>query len=344
MTLLQNVYCCFGLPVLLTAGWFCESNTLSQDPFFVEGATMGTKYHVTYFDPQHRDLKPSIDSLLNLVNRSINTYDPATEVSVFNRSEKGIRLVLPFFHPVLSKALEVAALSGGAFDPTVMPLVNAWGFGPDRSLKPTRVVIDSLRQFVGYQKIVLTNDSVTKSDPRVQLDFGGIGQGYGADVVASFLKAKGITNFLVEIGGEGIAWGKNLKRNSDWTIGILDPNSTPDHQFYKAYVRLNNKSFTTAGNYFNYRVIEGRKYGHTLDPKTGEPVQHKLLSVSVFTHDCTTADAWDTALLAAGFDKAVELLKRNSTLDALLLYSTQSGEIKTYCTPGLTHLIDLEQN
>jgi thiamine biosynthesis lipoprotein len=311
-------------------------------PRYAEGKTMGTTYRIIYFDKHDRDFTPSIDSLLVLVNQSINTYDPLSEVSLFNKSKNGIRFKIPFLKFPLQKALEVASLTEGAFDPTIMPLVNAWGFGPDRHPINKNLKVDSIKQIVGYRKIKIEKDSVKKSDPRVQLDFGGIGQGYGADVVATFLKAKGVTNFLVELGGEGVASGKNLQKNSYWTVGILDPNSTRENQFFKAYVTLRDQSFTTAGNYFNYRVIDGKKYGHTIDPRTGYPVEHTLLSASVFTSDCTTADAWDTAFMVLGVDKTIALLKVQSHLDALLIYLSPQGQMQTYVTPGIKKFIVIE--
>jgi thiamine biosynthesis lipoprotein len=238
----------------------------------------------------------------------------------------------------------VAVASQGAFDPTVMPLVNAWGFGSEKSTKPNARMIDSLRQFVGYEKIRLGDDSIRKEDARVQLDFGGIGQGYGADVIASFLKSKGISDLLVELGGEGIAAGKNLAKNDHWKIGILNPNSTLTNQYFKAYVSLANRSFTTSGNYFNYREVDGKKYGHTVDPKTGYPVQHLLLSASVFAADCATADAWATALMVCGHEKAIALLASQPSLDALLIFSAPNGQLDTYTTPGLKNYIRIEEN
>lgn len=331
--------------ILLVALIFISSGSRQHfmvKPIKVSGVTMGTTYHITYFDSRQRDLKNSIDSILVLVNKSINSYDPSSEVCAFNKSKKGIAFRLPYLYAPLKKALEVAAQSNGAFDPTVLPLVNLWGFGPDKLLQPDSAMVDSLLSFVGYNKIKLNSDSVIKTDPRVQLDFGGIGQGYGVDIVAKFLKSRGIENFLVEIGGEGIASGKNISKNGLWKIGILDPNSTLENQFFKAYVSVENQSFTTSGNYFNYRTINGRKYGHMLDPKSGYPVQHELLSVSVFAKDCATADAWDTALMVLGHKKAIELLKEHPELDALLIFSSEEGKLETYITSGLKQSITIE--
>jgi len=311
-------------------------------PLRIEGATMGTTYHITYFDKKHRDFKASVDSLLKVVNRSINTYDPTAEVSVFNKSTRGVAIRLPYLYPPIAKAHEVYTASQGAFDLTVMPLVNAWGFGPAKPIRPDSARIDSLRKIVGFEKIRYTRDSVVKADPRVQLDFGGIGQGYGADVVADFLKKKGVANMLVELGGEGMAVGQNLASGKPWQIGIIDPRSTIDHQFFKAYVSVKDRSFTTAGNYFNYYEIDGQKYSHTIDPGTGFPAQRALLSASVFAADCMTADAWDTAFMVMGHEKAIVLLKQHPELEALLIYSLPDGSLETYVTPGLKHTVTLE--
>jgi thiamine biosynthesis lipoprotein len=204
---------------------------------------------------------------------------------------------------------------------------------------PDKRVVDSLKAFVDYRQILLVKDSIQKSDPRVQLDFGGIGQGYGADVIADFLRSRKILNFLVELGGEGIASGRNLKTNASWRIGVLDPHSTQEEQRFKAYVGLQNRSFTTSGNYFNYRIVKGRKYGHTIDPRTGYPVQHSLLSASVFAGDAATADAWATALMVAGVQEAKTLLNAHPELDALLIFSADTGSIQTYATPGIRDFI-----
>lgn len=312
------------------------------EPIKVEGKTMGTTYHITYFDEKKRNFKSSIDSLLVVVNKSINNYDTLSEISLFNRSERGIAITLPYFFPPLAKAREVFEASDGAFDPTVLPLVNAWGFGAGKQINPDSAQVDSIKAYVGFDKVKYTKDSVTKSEPNVQLDFGGIGQGYGADVIADFLRSKNVTNMLVELGGEGMAVGKNLTTGKPWQIGILDPNSTYENQFFKAYVSLTDKSFTTSGNYFNYHEIDGKKYSHTIDPETGFPARRAILSASIFTTDCITADAWGTAMMAMGHEKAIAILKNHPELDVLLIYTNAEGKMETFITPGLEPLIKLE--
>lgn len=306
-------------------------NAEDKTPIKIEGETMATSYHITYFDSKHRNFKTSVDSILVLVNQSINNYNPTSEVSLFNKSKTGFKFTLPYLLPPVKVASKVFSDSQGAFDPTVMPLVNLWGFGSQKVSRPDSSKIDSIRNFIGFEKIQFSQDSVWKLDPRSQLDFGGIGQGYGADVITDFLKSKGIKNMLVELGGEGMAIGINLQSGKSWELGILDPNSTEREQKFKAYVSLTNRSFTTSGNYFNYREVDGKKYSHTIDPTTGYPAMREILSASVFADDCTTADAWGTAIMSMGHTKAIELLKKHPELDAFLIYSTEDG-MATFAT------------
>lgn len=314
----------------------------STEPIRIEGETMATTYHITYFDSQQRNFKSDIDSILVLVNQSINNYNPNSEVSLFNKSKTGFRFNLPYLYKPIAVMQQVYTDSEGAFDPTVMPLVNLWGFGSQKVVRPDSAKIDSIRSFIGFDKITFNNDSVWKSDWRTQLDFGGIGQGYGADVITDYLKSQGVNNMLVELGGEGMAVGKNLQSGKPWELGILNPNSTRDNQYFKAYVSLTDKSFTTSGNYFNYRELDGKKYSHTIDPFTGYPATRALLSASIFAEDATLADAWGTALMVMGHEKAIETLKKHPEIDAFLIYSTNEG-LATFATEGITPFLKIEK-
>jgi FAD:protein FMN transferase len=324
--------------------WKWRESKKIAEPMKIEGKTMGTTYHITYFDEKKRNFTASVDSLLALVNKSINTYDPESEVSRFNKGKTGFRFSLPYLLPPIKTAQEVVRGSSGAFDPTVMPLVYAWGFGSkkDKPL-PTKSQIDSIKSFIGFEKIQFNNDSLWKTDVRAQLDFGGIGQGYGADVITDFLKAKGIKNMLVELGGEGMACGTNVQSGKPWELGILDPNSTHDSLFFKAYIKLTDKSFTTSGNYFNYRIVDGKKYSHTIDPQTGYQAERAILSASIFASDCATADAWATACMVMGHEKAIEVLKSHPELEAFFIYTDASGKVETYMTKGLESMIELNK-
>lgn len=319
--------------------WKWRGREIPMEPIRIEGQTMATTYHITYFDREQRNFKSEVDSLLVLVNLSINNYNPNSEVSIFNKSA-GFRFKLPYLYPPIKVAQQVYTDSQGAFDPSVMPLVNLWGFGQQKISRPDSSKIDSIKAIIGFDKFQFNQDSIWKLDQRAQLDFGGIGQGYGADVITDFLKSKGIENMLVELGGEGMAVGSNIQSGKAWELGILDPNSTGDNQYFKAYVSLSDKSFTTSGNYFNYREVDGKKYSHTIDPSTGYPATRALLSASVFADDATTADAWGTAFMVMGHEKAIEILKKHPEIDAFLIYSTPDG-LATFATERISGFIKI---
>lgn len=330
--------------VFIVSKYRQHKNASQAEPVKIEGKTMGTSYHITYFDPANRNFKFSVDSLLAVINKSINNYDPTSEVSRFNKHHRGVAVELPYLVPSLKVAYQMYEISGGAFDPTVMPLVNAWGFGPGKKLKMDSAKVDSIRQYIGFNKVEIREDSLVKSDPHIQIDFGGIGQGYGADVITEFLKTKGIEHMLVEVGGEGMAIGRNIKSDKPWEIGILDPNSTYENQFFKAYIKLEDESFTTSGSYFNFYEEDGVKYAHSIDPKTGWPARQALLSASVFAKDCTTADVWGTALMVLGHEEGSRLVEKHPEVQVIFMYSDGTGKINTYVTPGLREKVTIEES
>lgn len=339
---LKNALYSLVLLIAILSVWWWRNGSKPQ-PVKIQGETMATTWHITYFDDNDRNFKAAIDSILVVVNKSINNYDPNSEISRFNKSQSGLKNSTPYFTTPLATAALIYDQSGGTFDPTVMPLVNAWGFGPSIQELPDSAKIDSLRMLIGFNKIKYSADSVWKTDPRSQLDFGGIGQGYGADVMADFLRSKGIVNMFVELGGEGLALGVNLQSGKPWRIGILDPQSTPGNEFFKAYVSISDKAFTTSGNYFNFREVNGQKFSHTIDPVTGYPAQRSILSASVFAKDCTTADAWGTAFMVMGHEKGIEMAKAHPELDVFFIYSTPDG-IATFASPGLSDKLELVPN
>lgn len=332
-TRVKNIIYSMAVLLLMWVVWKYRSAE-SSTPIKLEGKTMGTSYHITYFDSKGRNFQTSVDSLMVVVNKAISTYDTASEISRFNRAARSFRFSLPYFLPPLVKSKEVVQGSQGAYDPTVMPLVNAWGFGPKKVERPDTAEVQRVREYVGFEKIDFNKDSIWKTDPHVQLDFSAIGQGYGADVIAGFLMSKGIENYFIELGGEGVARGKNLKEDRPWEIGILDPNSDYVEQKFTAYATLKNKAFTTSGNYFNYREVDGKKYSHTIDPVSGFPVEHPLLSATVFAADCSTADAWATAFMSMGHERAIETLKTHPELQVFFIISGQNG-FELYSSPAL---------
>lgn len=321
--------------------WLVRESKSTPEPISFTGETMGTSYSIKYFDEQQRDFQISIDSLLVAFNESLSTYITTSEISRFNQESRGFKYQSPYFLPVLEKSKYLVGATGGAFDPTVMPLVNAWGFGPDKFEKVDTLEVEKALSLVGFERIQFNSDSVWKSKPGVELDFSAIAKGYGVDIVAAFIQAKGIENLFVEIGGEVVAKGKNLQAGRPWEIAILDPNSTYIQPLVFAYSRVENRAVATSGNYFNFRESNGIKYSHTLNPKTGYPVQHKILSATIFADDCMTADGWATAAMVLGHEKMIELLGQHPDIKVFLLYSSNTGVIETYSSPGLESTITI---
>jgi len=299
------------------------------------GPTQGTAYHISYesFDSIH--YQNEIDSLLRQFDLSLSTYDTASIISKINRDEQDVDLD-HFFISCFNAAKEIYGISGGSFDITIAPVVNAWGFGFTDRMEVDSNLIDSLLQFVGMDKIHISDNRIVKEMPGIMMDVNAIAQGYAADVVAEFLENKGIENYLVEIGGEVTAKGFN-DRNQYWRVGIdkpIDGLQIPGVQM-EAIISLKNRSLATSGNYRRFYVKDGIKYSHTIDPCTGYPVDHNLLSATVLADDCMSADAYATAFMVMGLEKSIELLKGRDDLEVYFIYSDGTDGYKTYCSPGL---------
>jgi FAD:protein FMN transferase len=305
----------------------------------ISGNTQGTTYHITYEDRPSRNLQPRIEQLLKKFDLSLSTYEPQSLISRINRNEPHIRLDR-YFRKVYHKAEEVYHISGGDFDITVAPLVNAWGFGPKSGISADSATIDSLMQFVGMDKISIDGNTIVKKNPNVQLDVNAIAQGYSVDIVTEFLDRKGIPNYMVEIGGEVKAKGVNEKGQL-WRIGVDKPfeNNMVPGQNLQAIVELENRALATSGNYRKFYKKNGVKYAHSISPRTGYPVFSRLLSASVMTSDCMTADAYATAFMIMGLEKSIILLSNQDTVNAFLIYSDDEGNFKTYMTPGMKEFL-----
>jgi thiamine biosynthesis lipoprotein len=316
-----------------------HSSYSQSDPIKIEGAAQGTTYHITYYDALNRNLQKEIEKILYGFDASVSTYLPNSVISKINRNKK-VKADVYFIH-CFNKAKEIWKNTEGAFDPTVYPLVNAYGFGPGKKEKINTKIIDSLLKFVGFDLIELKGKKVVKKDHRVALDFNAFAQGYSVDVVSDFLLSKGLHSFIVEIGGEVYANGKKLN-GENWSIGIEQPidNSTSGNPL-QAIVSLENLAIATSGNYHRYSIENGVKYSHHIDPKTGYPTKNNLLSASVFSKHCIDSDANATGILVMGLEKAIEFLKMHPELEAYLIYSDEKGNYKTYQTPGIKSIIRL---
>ncbi len=322
-----------------------KQNQITDDNWVyqsIHGPTQGTFYNITYKFYKNNFLQDTIDSILNDFDNSLSTYKANSIISHVNKNNPVE--VDDFFIEVYNKAIAVNQLSQGAFDITIGPVINAWGFNKEEfdpdSFNIDALNIDSLMQYVGIEKVALKNNKVIKQSPHIKLDVNGIAQGYSVDVIARYFEKKGIKHYLIEIGGEVRARGKNTK-GSIWKIGVdkpIDGNITPGNKL-QAVIKLNNKSLATSGNYRKYFVKDGIKYSHSIDPATGFPVRSNLLSVTVLAQECMTADAWATALMVMGLERSKEYLKTQDKIDALLVYSDSTGSYQNYITSGLKDVV-----
>jgi thiamine biosynthesis lipoprotein len=302
------------------------------------GEAQGTYYAVTYVDADERNFQDSIDVILKKFDTSCSIYKPNSIISRFNNNEPGV-IADKNFTTVYEKAMEVSEKSGGAFDITVGQLVRAWGFSLKTNIKMDASKVDSLKQYVGFKKIKLVNGRIIKENPNIQLDFNAIAQGYSSDVLARFLETKGINNYLIDVGGEVLGKGRKPD-GSIWSVGIEKPASDSlQKQQLEAIVTLDNRALSTSGNYRKYFIKDGIKYSHTIDPFTGYPVHHTLLAVSVLAENSITADAYGTAFLVMGMEKALKFLKDNPGIQAYFIYSDEKGTLKTQCSPGFSKII-----
>ncbi len=297
----------------------------------------GTSFHVTY--QCDSDLTESIKTELMKVDASLSPFNEESVISAINNNME----VRPdqMFIEVFNLAMGISKDTDGAFDITVAPLVNAWGFGFKNGSQPSKQQVDSLMQIVGYQKVRLTDGIVMKHDPRIMLDCSAIAKGYGTDRVAKLLRSRGVENFMVEIGGEIVTRGVNPDRKP-WKIGVTKPTDDSLHVGHELQTILNvtNKAMATSGNYRNFYYKGGKKYAHTIDPKTGYPVQHSILSATVITKSCAVADAYATSFMVMGLEKAQKVLERHPELMAYFIYSDDDGDMAVWFSPSLKDKIE----
>ncbi len=296
------------------------------------GMVFGTVYHITY--QSSKSLQKDIEAELAKVDASLSPFNERSIITAVNENRDTV--VNKMFSDVFALAMKISDSTNGAFDITVAPLVNAWGFGFKGGAMPTRHQVDSLKALVGYHKVSLTNGRVSKTDPRIMLDCSSIAKGYGCDVVAKFLSAKGIDNYMVEIGGEIVTRGISEKR-LPWKIGVTKPtdDSLNVNQEIQTIINVTDKAMATSGNYRNFYYKNGRKYAHTIDPSTGYPVQHNILSSTVIADDCATADAYATAFMVMGLDKAKTILSRHPELMAYFILASDDGTNKVWFSPSM---------
>lgn len=316
----------------------------------IMGEAQGTTYNIVYFTDETVIAKSAIDSILDAIDLAASIWVESSIISRFNNSSDSIFEVpvgSRFFTDNFSLSKEVYNNTNGAYNPTVGELVNAWGFGFKNREKMDSIKVDSLLQSVGFSEsemnLVLSNGStfIKKLNPNTQLDFNGIAQGYSVDVLAEYFKSQGIFNYMIEVGGELLANGRK-SNGSYWKIGIDKPVDSNLKRVLAATLKLDNISVATSGNYRKFYESDGIRYAHTIDPKTGFPVQHSLLSATVVMQNCGLADAYATSFMVMGTEKAIEFIETKPELgiEVYLIYSDENGGMQTYFSDGLEDMLE----
>ncbi len=307
----------------------CTKNKVIEYSGFTQGTTFSIKF---YEKGDGQKLKNGIDSIFSAINYTASTYDNNSIITKINKN-KDVTLNEDFIK-IFNRSMEISDSTQGCFDITVGELVRKWGFGFKTKKLPTDFQVDSLRKFVGYKNISIVGGKIEKKYPEIKIDFNAIAQGYTVDLVAEYFLKNSCNNFIIEVGGEVRANG--LKEgNIQWIVGIEKPaQNDSSAQSIQIKLPLVTKSISTSGNYRKYFIKDGIKYSHTIDPKTGYPVHHSLLSVSIIANDCTTADAYATAFMVMGIDKSKEFLKKHPRIEAYFIYSDSTNTNQVYNTPN----------
>lgn len=326
----------FIIGLVLVLG--CNSNTLIKNQNV--GNALGTTYSIIYISDVELDYQQEIDSVFQVINQSLSTYIPTSDISKINNGDSTIT-VDHMFQEVFKTSSEVYEASNGYFDPTIGVLANAWGFGPGKQLKLDSLKVDSLLGYVGWDKVKLNNNgTITKTRSELRFDFNAVAKGYAIDRLGTLLDTKGITNYLVELGGEVITRGQNSVSGKQWSVGIDDPQVEVGRQL-KQIIVLEDKAMASSGNYRKFRIDPetGKKYVHTINPKTGYTKNSNVLATSVVASSCAEADAYATAFMAMDLDDTRNLLANQDNLEAYIIYLNERGETQEFMTPGFKSLI-----
>lgn len=333
--------------------WFSsDPDSSSYTDYTLSGTAQGTTYNIKYWGDSLSNFQDGIDSLLQELDSSLSTYLPGSIISQVNSQKSTV--VDRFFNNVFTRSVEINQITHGAFDPSIMPLVQAWGFGPEEAPQIDTTLVDSLRALVGLSRFGIyfsmwknewnmksDTSYVMKTNPRAQLDFNGIAQGYSVDILSYYLEEQGVQNYMIELGGEIKASGKKAD-GQWWKIGIDKPEEHAKKRLLQATIALKDRSIATSGSYRKFYELNGVKYSHTIDPSTGYPVTHSLLSVSVITYDCMSADAYATAFLVMGLEKSKHFLEFNAdlALEVYFIYTDEEGNNQTFATSGLDNILN----
>ena len=332
------------LVALLSLFFLLSCGNKTSQKFINHGEAFGTTYSIQSYSLKKIELEKGIDSVIYVVNRSVSIYLPNSDISKINRGDTSI-VVDDIFINNFNISAEVHKNTQGYFDPTIGVLRNAFGFGDTDPVKEIdSLTLDSLLQYVGFQKVKLTSENkIIKQHPEIYFDFNAVAKGYGIDQIGNYLEAKGISNYLIELGGEILAKGKNLNKNKPWVVGIENVDSQLEDRSYSSIVSLQDEAMAASGNYRKFRIdsLTGKKYVHTLNPITGSAEKSDVTSATVIASSCAVADAYATAFMALGLGKSKEVLKTLNGIEAYLTYNDQNNKEEVFVTEGFkTHLLD----
>ena len=332
-------YLVFILTMVMVA---CQPS-VNEKVYLIEGEAQGSTYHIKYIAERDENLKPAIDSILEVIDLSMSTYRSDSAISKINQGDTKV-VVDEHFRKVFEASQQIWQESEGLFDPTVGVLVNAWGFGKQKISEadlPTDKKIDSLRKYVGFDKVALTEKNLIKKRyTEILFDFNAIAQGYTSDVVANYLSTRGIKNYIVEIAGEMYLKGKNTVEDKSWTIGVENPLKPLDDRDLVATIQFTNQGLATSGNYRKvWTDSNGRKYVHSINPLTGRATQSDVLSATVVAPSTMLADGYATMFMVMGLAKSKAFLEKHPDLAVLLVYSDDKHQEATYKTKSFEKLI-----
>lgn len=328
----------YSLLLLLMVFFFVGCKNSPSKYIYNKGFIYGTMYSITYESPAGIDFQEEITAKFREYTLIFSTYEKESTISKINNNIPV--KPEPEFMICYNRAMEISEITNGAFDITAGPMVNAWGFGPEKRKHMSQEKVDSLIEITGYNKVHVENGIIVKDNPNMKLDMSAISKGYTCDLIADFLADKGCLNYMVEIGGEVTAKGKN-EHSSVWSIGISKPDEdiVASNTDLEAIIKLPNHALATSGNYRNFYVADGKKYAHTIDPKTGYPVQHSLLSATVHANDCMTADAFATAFMVIGLESGIELARIIPEIEVFFIYADEKGNDQVYMSDGFGEYI-----
>ncbi|HPE83215.1 MAG TPA: FAD:protein FMN transferase [Aequorivita sp.] len=322
------------IPVLLLF-IFCEKKDSAHH--FIQGEAFGTTYNIQLYSERDVDFKKGLDSVIDAVNLSVSTYIPQSDISKINNGDSTV-VVDSIFKEVFKISEEVNKTTNGYFDPTIGVLRNAYGFGDVKPLKNIdSTTLDSLMKYVGFHKVRINPDgTVSKEYPQIYFDFNAVAKGFGIDCLGRYLESKGVTDYLIELGGEILTKGDNLEKNKKWVVGIEAVDSELEDRSYEATVKLKNEGMASSGNYRKFRIdsLTGKKYVHTLNPLTGSAEMSDVTSATVIAPSCGTADAYATSFMALGLEKSKKLLKNLPNVEAYLTFNDSLDNHQVFMTEG----------